>query len=67
MNNRIFIIEDDISISTLLKDYIDRYGFEGVVASNFNNIIEEFEKCRPSLILLDINLPNLMVFIGAQK
>ena len=39
MNNRIFIIEDDISISTLLKDYIDRYGFEGVVVKNFNNII----------------------------
>ena len=41
MNNRIYIIEDDISISTLLKDYIDRYGFEGVIATNFNNIIEE--------------------------
>ena len=62
MNNRIYIIEDDISISTLLKDYIDRYGFEGIVATNFNNIIEEFEICMPSLILLDINLPKFDVF-----
>ena len=58
MNNKIFIIEDDTSISILLKDYIDRYGFEGIIATDFNNIIEEFEVCRPSLILLDINLPN---------
>ena len=67
MNNRIFIIEDDISISTLLKDYIDRYGFEGVVVKNFNNIIEEFEECKPSLILLDINLPKFDGFYWCTK
>ena len=67
MNNRIYIIEDDISISTLLKDYIDRYGFEGVIATNFNNIIEEFEVCRPSLILLDINLPKFDGFYWCTK
>ena len=67
MNNRIYIIEDDISISTLLKDYIDRYGFEGVVATNFNNIIEEFEVCKPSLILLDINLPKFDGFYWCTK
>ena len=67
MNNRIFIIEDDISISTLLKDYIDRYGFEGVVATNFNDIIEEFEECMPSLILLDINLPKFDGFYWCTK
>ena len=67
MNNRIFIIEDDISISTLLKDYIDRYGFEGVVVTNFNNVIEEFEECMPSLILLDINLPKFDGFYWCTK
>ena len=67
MNNKIFIIEDDISISTLLKDYIDKYGFEGVVATNFNDIIEEFEIYRPSLILLDINLPKFDGFYWCTK
>ena len=67
MNNRIYIIEDDISISTLLKDYIDRYGFEGVIVKNFNNIIEEFEECKPSLILLDINLPKFDGFYWCTK
>ena len=67
MNNRIYIIEDDISISTLLKDYIDRYGFEAVVATNFNDIIEEFDICKPSLILLDINLPKFDGFYWCTK
>ena len=44
MNNRIYIIRSDISISTLLKDYIDRYGFEAVVATNFNDI--KYKKLR---------------------
>ena len=67
MNNRIYIIEDDISISTLLKNYIDRYGFEGVIATNFNDIMEEFDKCMPSLILLDINLPKFDGFYWCTK
>ena len=67
MNNRIYIIEDDISISTLLKNYIDRYGFEGVIATNFNDIMEEFDKCMPSLILLHINLPKFDGFYWCTK
>ena len=67
MNNRIYIIEDDISISTLLKNYIDRYGFEGVIATNFNDIMGEFDKCMPSLILLDINLPKFDGFYWCTK
>lgn len=67
MNNKIFIIEDDTSISTLLKDYIDRYGFGGIIATNFNNIIEEFEAYIPSLVLLDINLPQFDGFYWCTK
>lgn len=28
MKNKIYIIEDDISIRRLLKDHIERYGFD---------------------------------------
>lgn len=67
MNDVIYIIEDDTSISTLLKDYIDRYGFEGRIVNNFDNIIEEFEELAPSLVILDINLPKFDGFYWCTK
>ncbi|MGO1043522.1 response regulator [Clostridioides difficile] len=58
MSHKIYIVEDDISISTLLKDYIEKYGFEVVVEENFDNIITTFVNFKPDLVLLDVNLPK---------
>ncbi|MDB0439413.1 response regulator [Clostridioides difficile] len=58
MSHKIYIVEDDISISTLLKDYIEKYGFEVMVEENFDNIITTFENFKPDLVLLDVNLPK---------
>lgn len=58
MSHKIYIVEDDISISTLLKDYIEKYGFEVMVEENFNNIITTFANFKPDLVLLDVNLPK---------
>lgn len=67
MNNIIYIVEDDKSISTLLKDYIDRYGFEAVIVKDFNNILEEFDEANPSIVLLDVNLPKFDGFYWCTK
>lgn len=67
MNNIIYIVEDDISISTLLKDYMNKYGFEAVIVENFNNIMEEFDELTPSVVLLDVNLPKFDGFYWCAK
>ncbi|HBI93478.1 MAG TPA: DNA-binding response regulator [Terrisporobacter glycolicus] len=67
MNNIIYIVEDDISISTLLKDYMNKYGFEAVIVENFNNIMEEFNELTPSVVLLDVNLPKFDGFYWCTK
>lgn len=67
MNNIIYIVEDDTSISSLLKDYMNRYGFEAIIVENFNNIIEEFDKVNPSIVLLDVNLPKFDGFYWCTK
>ncbi|HBG2463755.1 MAG: response regulator, partial [Clostridioides difficile] len=54
----VYIVEDDISISTLLKDYIEKYGFEVIVEENFDDIMITFESFKPHLVLLDVNLPK---------
>ena len=58
MSYKVYIVEDDISISTLLKDYIEKYGFEVIVEENFDDIMITFESFKPHLVLLDVNLPK---------
>ncbi|HBE9108538.1 TPA: response regulator transcription factor [Clostridioides difficile] len=58
MSYKVYIVEDDISISTLLKDYIKKYGFEVIVEENFDDIMITFESFKPHLVLLDVNLPK---------
>ncbi|MCW0908749.1 response regulator transcription factor [Clostridioides difficile] len=58
MSYKVYIVEDDISISTLLKDYIEKYGFEVIVEENFDDIMITFESFKPHVVLLDVNLPK---------
>lgn len=67
MKNKIYIIEDDISIRRLLKDHIKRYGFEVSVVEDFENIVLEFDNYNPDLILLDVNLPKFDGFYWCTK
>lgn len=67
MNYKIYIIEDDLSISLLLKDYITKYGFHVKVAENFENIMEDFNEFNPDVVLLDVNLPKYDGFYWCRK
>ncbi|KQU21614.1 response regulator transcription factor [Priestia megaterium] len=55
---KILIIEDDPKIAEHLQSYIGKYGFSATVVENFDNVIEEFHRQKPDLVLLDINLPS---------
>ncbi|SHJ42930.1 DNA-binding response regulator, OmpR family, contains REC and winged-helix (wHTH) domain [Clostridium amylolyticum] len=67
MEYKIYIVEDDLSISNILKEYIVKYGFEAKTAENFENIIRDFEEYKPDLVLLDINLPKFDGFYWCRK
>ncbi|MCH1625736.1 response regulator transcription factor [Ferdinandcohnia quinoae] len=53
----LMLIEDDPQLSELIKDNLERYGYVVHRPENFTNIIEEFARIKPDLVLLDINLP----------
>jgi len=67
MNYKIYIVEDDLSISLLLKDYIVKYEFDVRLAENFENIMKEFNEFNPDLVLLDVNLPKYDGFYWCRK
>lgn len=56
MSYKVYIVEDDILISILFKDYIEKYGFEVIVEENFDDIMIIFESFKLYLVLLDVNL-----------
>ena len=54
---RIFIVEDDAALAGAMKKQFEAYGNEILLASDFTDIVGEFRKRTPHLVLLDILLP----------
>lgn len=54
---KILIIEDDLVLAGELVLLCQKWGFEAEYIREFKNITSEFEKSRPDLVLMDINLP----------
>jgi DNA-binding response OmpR family regulator len=67
MKYKIYIVEDDLSISTLLQEYINKYGFEARVAEDFEDVMKGFSEFNPDLVLLDVNLPKYDGFYWCRK
>lgn len=57
MKEKIIIIEDDENIREELKNILIRYGYDALCLEDFDNPIAFIDKEKPSLILLDVNLP----------
>lgn len=67
MKYGVYIIEDDIEICSLLKTYIEKYGFKASSVKEYDKIIEEINDFKPQVILIDINLPKFDGFYWCRK
>lgn len=54
---RIFMVEDDDTIARMVKKHLEKWDYEVVTAEDFSNVIAEFVKTDPQLVLMDIRLP----------
>lgn len=64
---RIFIVEDDEIISEVLKKNLSFWGYDVSCAEDFSNIIQEFVRRDPQLVLLDLSCLFIMAFTGVKK
>jgi two-component system, OmpR family, response regulator YxdJ len=55
---KIFIVEDDKQLVTLLEDQLHKFGFNTQSVENFDFVLQQFETFLPHLVLLDVNLPK---------
>jgi OmpR family two-component system response regulator YxdJ len=61
------IVEDDMKIAELIKSYIEKYGYEAKIITNFERVLQEFQVHQPHLVLLDINLPTFDGFYWCRQ
>lgn len=55
---KIFIIEDDKQLVSLLEEHLNKFGYDVKTVENFDAVRSQFEQYEPHLVLLDVNLPK---------
>jgi DNA-binding response OmpR family regulator len=55
---KILLVEDDTGIITPLSLYIEQSGYSIVVCQDGSTALERFTTEKPTLVVLDINLPG---------
>jgi len=58
MMEKIFIVEDEMAIARVLKAYLEKEGYNTVMAYDGESAIEQFEQEKPDLVILDVMLPK---------
>lgn len=54
---RLLIVEDDPAITGVLERHLTKWGYLTEHVTEFDKVLEQFQKIRPHLVLLDISLP----------
>ncbi len=54
---KIYIVEDEPTIRSMLGEMIGRWGYEVALCEDFEQVLHVFVREKPHLVLMDINLP----------
>ena len=57
--SKIMVVDDDSNICELIRLYLEKEGFDAVIAPNGARALEMFDTEKPDLILLDVMMPQL--------
>lgn len=64
---KILIVEDDNTISSIIKENLDKWGYESLRVSDFSDVISSYNLFCPHMVLMDINLPFFDGFYWCAK
>ena len=64
---KILIVEDDRVIAQALSSHLGKWNYETKCVDDFKNIVDEFRRYDPQLVLLDIMLPFFNGFHWCQE
>ncbi len=64
---KIFMVEDDEIIARSIREHLQAWNYDVCCVEDFSNVVAEFVRFDPQLVLMDITLPFLTDTIGAVK
>ncbi len=59
MTKTVLIVDDKLSLTRLLQEYLGKQGYRTVVADNGRNALFTARHAKPDLILLDVMMPEM--------
>lgn len=64
---RILIVEDDLTISGIVREALTRWGYEAQSIEDFGLVDAQFDAFSPHLVLMDVSLPRFNGFYWCQR
>lgn len=55
----ILVVDDEPKITEVIKSYLEKSGYRAVCAFSGREALEAFDRCGPTLVVLDLMLPGL--------
>lgn len=63
----ILVVDDEPKLRTVLQEFFQLHGFTVTTAASGEEAIEELERSKPSVILLDIKMPGMDGLVTLKK
>lgn len=58
MSKKIFLVEDEITLSQMYQTKFEKEGYQVIIAADGGEILKKIKAAKPDIILLDIVLPK---------
>lgn len=58
-NQRVLVVDDDRNICEIIRLYLEKEGFEVVIANDGQEALDAFREKTPSVVLLDVMMPKM--------
>lgn len=59
MKEKLLVVEDDEAIASIIKEYLEKEGYEIIWSSSGKEGLEDFKKGKIHLVMVDIMLPEM--------
>src|SRR6185436_18552154 len=57
---QVMVVDDDLSMCSLLKTFLDNLGYSAITLSNAEEAVRRYDAERPAAVILDVVMPGSM-------